>query len=38
LSGEAAAEMLTVSGLQCQASLFCCMTALQMFMDCHLAM
>ena len=27
-----AAKILTVSGLQCQASLRCCMTALQMFM------
>ena len=33
-----AAEMLTVSGLQCQASLCSCMTVLQMFMDWHLAM
>ena len=33
-----AAEMLTVSELQCQASLCSCMTALQMFMDWHLAM
>ena len=33
-----AAEMLTVSGLQCQASLCCCMAALQMFTDWYRAM